>query len=67
MGSGVQKWAGRVGRWRDAVTLTGIGLRTLKRYAAAKAFKVTRLSSRLTLVDLESLMAWATSNKQGVR
>ena len=67
MGAGGQKWAGKVGRWKDAVALTGVGLRTLKRYAASGAFRVMRHSSRLTLVDLDSLMAWATGNQLGGR
>jgi len=52
-------------RWRQAVELTGISLRTLKRYASAGAFLVFRTTPRLTLISEESLLAWAKRNPCG--
>ena len=56
---------GKFLRWREAAELVHMGVRTLQRYAAMGAFKVYRPSIRLTLVDVESPLAWAMGGGRG--
>ena len=52
-------------RWKEAAARVHAGVRTLQRFASMGAFKVYRPSKRLTLVDEDSLVAWATGGRRG--
>ena len=52
-------------RWKEASAHVRMGVRTLQRYASMGKFKVHRPSSRATLVDRDSLVAWVTGGDRG--